>query len=336
MASRPELAIIVPAYEAAGFLDRSLPALVAQAGAAPIVVVDAGSGDRTGEVARAHGAGVVRLPSRAGPAEARNAGARTVDAEVLLFVDADCVAHADVVERVRRAFRAEPDLVSLTGSYDAAPPDPGFFSQYMNLRHHHTHQIARREPATFWAGCGAVRAEAFHCAGGYDPERFPTPQIEDVELATRLRPLGRMRLDPDLQVTHLKRWTLRGVVETDIQSRAIPWTRLIAETGRVPDDLNLRASQRLAAALAPIALLSVLLLPWAVWTGRGTLAAVALLAVGASIAASFSLVAFFARTRGLPFATGAWLFHQIHLLYSAAIFVLLTARERLKRGRARR
>jgi GT2 family glycosyltransferase len=317
-----ELAVVVPAYDAVRFLGRSLPALRAAEPELPVVVVDAGSTDGTGALARELGARVVRLPEREGPAGARNAGVAAALSEVVLFVDADCVLHADAIARVRDAFRAEPELVALCGSYDAHPPERNFFSLYMNLRHHYTHQRARREPASFWAGCGAVRREAFLRAGGFDAERYPRPEIEDIELAGRLRRLGRLRLDPELQVTHLKRWTFRSVVETDVFRRALPWARLIRETGKLPDDLNLRRSQRLAAALAPVALLALPLGAWAAATGRLGLAAACGAALAASLTLSGRMLACFARSAGPSFAVRAWLFHQVHLVYSALVLGL--------------
>ena len=47
-------------------------------------------------------------------------------------------------------------------------------------------------------------------SGGFDAERFPRPMIEDIELGLRLREHGETQLDPDFNVTHLKRWTLRS------------------------------------------------------------------------------------------------------------------------------
>lgn len=334
-----DLCIIIPAYQAAAFLRRLLAQLAEFGEAVPVLVVDAGSRDDTGEVARSLGAEVLRLPERQGPAAARNAGAEVVKADTLLFLDADCVPHRDVLERVRRAFRDTPDLVALTGSYDDAPPEQNFFSQYMNLRHHFTHQRARREPATFWAGCGAVRREPFLCAGGFDAERYPRPQIEDIELAARLRPFGRLRLDPNLQVTHLKRWDLRSVVQTDIVSRAIPWARLLAEQGELPNDLNLRRSQRFAAALSPFVLVTPALLAGAVWSGRGWLAALSGVILAVAVGLNLPMVAFFARKRGAAFAVGAFLFHQVHLAYSSftfAVFLALHRRTRAQRARGAR
>jgi len=140
--TEPSVAIVMPAYNAERFLPVTLPA------AGPgVLVVDPGSDDGTAALAESLGAKVLRLGRRAGPAEARNEGVRASSADVILFVDADCAAHADVLARVRSAFAGEPGLVSLTGSYDDAPPERNFASLYMNLRHHFVHQRARREIA---------------------------------------------------------------------------------------------------------------------------------------------------------------------------------------------
>lgn len=332
----PTLAVVMPAWRAAAEVERSVPAALAsleRGGGGELVVVDPASPDGTGDVARRLGARVVTLPERAGPARARNEGTARVAADVVLFVDSDCVVHADVVGRVRAAFAADRELVALTGSYDEHPPDKGFASLYMNLRHHHTHQRARREGATFWAGLGAVRREAFLAAGGFDAERYPRPMIEDIELSLRLRPLGRTALDPALQVTHLKRWTVRSVIATDVFSRALPWSKLIAETGAMPNDLNLRTSQRVAAAVAPLALLGLALLPFAALLPRGV-ALAAGAAVLLSLALNASLVAFFARRAGPLFAACGWALHQLHLTYSAAVLAAVLIGHRLRLRRA--
>ena len=336
----PDVAVVIPAYNGAPFLPHTLAALK-RAAAGRIVVIDAGSTDGTEDVSRAFGAHVIRLPEKAGPARARNIGVAETQTEVVLFVDADCVAHPDVIDRVREAFRSDSELVSLSGSYDSEPAPPGFFSQYMSLRHHFFHQRARREEATFWAGCGAVRRSAFWEVGGFDDQRFPSPQIEDIELGIRLRRVGRTRLDPDLQVTHLKCWTLMSVIDAEIRARAIPWARLILETGEIPNDLNLVWLQRLAAGLSPFALAALFVAPWAAWTGHWIALAAAALVFGASIALHAGMLRFFARLRGAGFAVRAWLFHQVHLFYSAATIALCalahlmrSLRAHLRPGRA--
>jgi hypothetical protein len=132
-----------------------------------------------------------------------------------------------------------------------------------------------------------------------------------------------MRLDPDLQVTHLKRWTLTSVIDTDIRCRAIPWGRMILESGQAPDDLNLRLSQRVAAGLAPLALLAALTAPIALVTAQWLLLLSSALVLGAAAALNAGLLGCFARCRGWAFALGAGLFHQVHLTYSATTFAVL-------------
>jgi len=332
--TEPSIAIVMPAWNAARLLPKVLPAALEAADGASVLVVDPGSTDGTAELAEQLGARVVRLPYRVGPARARNVGVAHVDADVVLFIDADCVPRADVVQRVQRAFASDPELVSLAGSYDATPSDPGFFSQYMNLRHHYTHHRAERTDATFWAGCGAVRRDAFLAVGGFDADRFPRPQIEDIELGYRLRALGTARLDPEIQVTHLKRWTLRGTVYTDIVERGVPWTELMLERGGVPNDLNLRTSQRVAAVLAPFALVCVGLAPGALLVGKPALALAALCLLGVSTWLQRDFIAELARLRGAGFAARAWLFHQVHLTYSALTFAVCWWRHRLRSSKS--
>ena len=93
------------------------------------------------------------------------------------------------------------------------------------------HQIARTDGFTFWGACGAIRTSAFHAVSGFD-ERYTAPSIEDIELGYRLRRAGmRIRVDPTLEVTHLKRWTAASLIRTDFVARALPWSELIFARG---------------------------------------------------------------------------------------------------------
>lgn len=334
MSEAPSVAIVMPAYNAAHLLPKTLTAAMEAAevaGGQKVVVVDPGSTDNTTEVAKKLGAQVITLPKRAGPAHARNVGVKEVDSDVVLFIDSDCVAHSDVVTRVQETFRQDPSMVSVTGSYDDTPPERNFASLYMNLRHHFTHQKARTEGASFWAGCGAVRRETYEQIGGFDAEQFPMPMIEDIELGLRLKPLGPTKLDPGLQVKHLKKWTMRSVIETDIKCRALPWGRIIVKAGKLPNDLNLRWSQRVAAVLSPFVLLGVPVVPLATVTGQLGLAAVMATPVATSLMLHREMIAAFTRIEGVSFALRAWLFHQVHLLYSTGTMAYCTAEHLLKR-----
>ena len=316
----------MPVWNGADCLERSLPPLLRRVGGdlLEVIVVDDGSDDGSGDLAARLGARVVAGGSRQGPAAARNRGAEVASGEVLLFVDADVVVHDDAVARAREAL-AEPGLDAVFGSYDDRPEEPGFASLYMNLRHHFIHQRSAGPISTFWAGCGGMRAETFRAAGGFDAARYPHASIEDVELGMRVtRGGGRIRLDPAVQGTHLKRWTVGGVLHTDVARRARPWAELLARGG-VGTELNMSPRERVSALVAwafavsiPLALAGVV--PFAA----------PLLALAAAAWLQRELLALFARRGGRRFALGALLWHQLYYCYATATFALVIAGERLR------
>lgn len=239
--------------------------------AAELIVVDDGSTDNTAEVAISFGATLLRAAERRGPAHARNLGAGVATGDVLLFLDSDVCVHHTTVEMMSRSFAADPTLDAVIGSYDKLPPSLNFLSQYRNLMHTFVHQTGSRHASTFWSGCGAIRRTLFLQHKGFDAA-FGRPAIEDIELGYRLvRSGSKIILDRDVFVTHLKRWTLRGVVRTDILDRGIPWTELILRDRFMPNDLNLKMSQRvsvvvmflltIAAAFAAITLRAAFIIP---------------------------------------------------------------------------
>ena len=188
-------------------------------------------------------------PPGAGPAHARNAGAAVATGEVLVFLDSDVVVRPDTFKRFRAAFAADPDLVALFGSYDDSPSPDGVVSTFRNLLHHHMHQGSAGRATTFWAGLGAIRRDAFLAAGGFDADRFPVPSVEDVELGLRLHAAGAtIKLDPNIQGTHLKSWPLSSMVVTDFLHRGVPWIGLLVEHGPGAARLNASTQHRLSAA----------------------------------------------------------------------------------------
>ncbi|MED6334207.1 MAG: glycosyltransferase family 2 protein [Planctomycetota bacterium] len=330
----PTITAVVPVYDGRAHLERSLPALMAAGRGLldEVIVVDDGSRDGSGECAAALGARVLRAGDEpGGPARARNLGAAAAAGEVLLFVDADVVVHADAVRRVAETL-GEGGATAVFGSYDAQPVARNLASLYVNLRHHHVHREPSEDAATFWSGLGAVRREAFEAARGFDADLFTRPSIEDIDLGRRLRAAGgRIRRDPALSATHLKAWTWRAAIRTDIALRALPWARLMREYPGAFGDLNVgfgeRAKALLAAALAA--------------TGAAAIAGV----IGPPIPALLLAVAFLANRRlaltflragGPLIALVGTLFHQVYFLYSAGAYLwcLVSGSRALDQGRA--
>jgi glycosyltransferase involved in cell wall biosynthesis len=316
--------VIVPAHNAAGLLPRSLGALAASEFPRDrweLVVVDDGSSDDTAAIAARYADTVVKIPGRPhGPAYARNRGFDASRGDVVVFFDADVVVHDDTLRRFAAQFDGQPDVGAVFGSYDDRPAAPGLISQYRNLLHHYVHHRNAGDVETFWAGAGAVRREVFAEAGMYDEWHYARPQIEDIELGARIRSTGkRILLRPEIQVTHLKRWTLRGVIRTDLTDRGIPWARLLAHRGAVlaTQSLNLRVTEKLNTVAMWLAV--ALLIAW-LFLREPALVLAALIGVGFVVATNVPLWRFFARVRGPWFAVRIIPAHLLYYLLNGISF----------------
>jgi glycosyltransferase involved in cell wall biosynthesis len=322
----PGISIVIPVHNGAAYLEACLKA-VRSLRPQPLecIVVDDGSTDGSAQVARAAGATVISTPGRRGPAFARNRGAAAARGEILLFVDADVVVPPDTLARLAARFSEDPSRDAVIGSYDFEPASPSLLSQYRNLLHCYTHQRGQTRTCGFWTGCGAIRKAVFCEHGGFD-QAYTRPCMEDLELGMRLRQAGRqIWLDKELQVKHLKRLRFWRVMKTDIVDRAIPWTRLILRSHRMPADLNLKWGQRFSVlASGWTALAAVLSAVFA--ASAGTRFAAAPLALSAALAA-FAVAAlnrdfyrFLARVRSPGFAFAAFPLHCLYFLCGGAGF----------------
>jgi hypothetical protein len=204
---------------------------------------------------------------------------------------------------MHETFEREPDVSAVFGAYDSAPAAGGLVSQYRNLLHRYVHLGDAGDAATFWAGCGAVRADVFASCGGFDEGRGGEA-LEDVELGYRMSALGhRIVLRPEIQGRHLKRWTLRSLIVTDVRHRGIPWMRLLlSQKVRPAATLNIRVSEQVCTGLAVLGCLAVF--GW-LWSGAERWLAVAAGALAVTLALNGPLVAWLARERGWGFAVGA-------------------------------
>jgi len=283
-----------------------------------IIIVDDGSDDGSLAAAQRSEAHVLRTAHpRSGPAVARNLAAGQAHGDALFFVDADVRLAPDAISRVQAEFQADPLLAALYGSYDEFPAAQNFISQYKNLLHHFVHQESASEGTSFWAGCGAIRRDIFQRMGGFNMG-YRRPSIEDIELGYRLRKAGyRTRLVKSLQASHLKHWTLRSLLETDVRDRVLPWTRLIMSGREMPADLNLKWPHRLSALCACLIVPAFGCAPFFPIT-----LALAALCAASLLLLNWKLYAFFATQRGMLFALAAIPMHWFYFLYSTLAFAL--------------
>lgn len=308
--------VIVPVFNGEEYLGRCLESLRAsEVAPLEILVVDDGSTDRSGTVARATGIRVIETGARFGPAYARNRGAAAAAGDILVFIDADVAVGQDSLGKILAAFASAPDLHALMGSYDSNPAERSMISLYKNLFHHYVHQHSRQRTLTFWAGCGAIRRMTYLKLGGMN-EAYDRPSIEDIELGYRLYQAGfRCELHKDVQATHLKRWTLRTLIRTDLFSRAVPWTVLMLRFKLYPDDLNFSYVQKVSTLLAlalPCAIAAAVAIPPALVGALGI--------TGAFVLLNRDLYRFFYERGGVRLAAAAVPLHLLYSIYCALGF----------------
>lgn len=318
----PTVSVIIPVHNGGAYFRTCLSKL-AQAVPRPIEIIVVADGDSDGSwrLAKEFGAKLIRIPESGGPARARNLGAQAAKGDILFFVDADVAVCPEAVGYAVSVFKHNPYLAAAIGSYDDAPGDPGFLSQYRNLMHHYVHQTGNEEASTFWGACGLIRREIFLQMGGFN-ESYRRPSIEDIELGYRLKQAGyKIRLCKTLQVKHLKRWEPISLLRADFFYRALPWTELIWRDRKLNNDLNLQVSSRVSIILTYAMLLSFL----GTWWSLGCLVLASLLAIPL-VVINAPLYRFFWRKHGMVFAIKTIPWHWLYYFYSGLGFAIGTAR----------
>lgn len=309
------LSFIVPFHRDLISLEGCLNALDPRPPNSELIVVADGAVDDCRQLAAKHGARVIAIDGRAGPAVARNAAAYAATGDVFVFVDADVVVSPTGLAHVQRVFVERPEAGAVFGSYDEQPGHPGFMSQYKNLSHSFIHHTSATRARTFWTGFGAVRRDAFERVGGFD-ERLRS--VEDIDLGYRLTDAGyEIRLDTRMAACHLKRWTLRSTILSDVRDRGVPWTQLILRYCALTNDMNLRTEYRLSVGLAYSAVFSLVL---ALFEPRFLMNVPLMMVLLTGLNRRY--YRFFYCKRGASFTAGVWFVHGLQHLYNGVSFAI--------------
>jgi glycosyltransferase involved in cell wall biosynthesis len=205
----PFFSVIVPTRDRPGALADCLAALHRLAyprDRFEVIVVDDGSEQTLEGVLAAFRD---RLPvtlvpqASAGPAAARNAGARKARGDFLAFTDDDCAPDADWLGALAERFRSGGDR-ALGGRTLNGRPDNLFATATQALMEDlYAHFNATPEEAQFFTSNNlAVPADLFRAVGGFDPA-FPIAAGEDRDFCDRwLRRGHTMTYVPEARVTH--------------------------------------------------------------------------------------------------------------------------------------
>jgi GT2 family glycosyltransferase len=287
--ARPRISVVIPVYNASATLAECLTRLCNSSFADfEIVMIDDGSTDQSRAIAANFPVRVVPSAGRVGPAAARNLGARVAEGDVLFFIDSDVMVRPDTVARIAACFE-RGEMEGVIGVQAADMRHRDLVSQYKNIWMRWTYVRKKRDVPLFYTTAAAIRRDAFLRAGGFD-QAYATPNVEDTAFGQRLEHLGiRVRVDPELEVEHVKRYSLAGLLRTDYL-RAVSLTRLKL---REPRDLarNNTSVPGSYMASVPLAALGMPALVLGVALGVPAATAAAVLALAGAVALNHGFIA---------------------------------------------
>ena len=199
------LAVVIPVLNEAKSIESTLTRLQPmRARGARVIVVDGGSTDATVVIAEPYADRLLHSPP--GRAQQMNTGARAAfdeDADVLLFLHADCGLPDSADRLIDAALRTSGRV---WGRFDVCidgPPTLGIVAAMMNLRSRLT-GICTGDQAIF------VTRSAFQQLSGFAPIAL----MEDVEFSKRAKRLSRPAAVSARVLTSGRRWQRYGIWRT--------------------------------------------------------------------------------------------------------------------------
>ena len=177
----PRVSVVVPAFEAARFLDEAIGSIRTQTHAVDeVVIVDDGSTDETLAIAHRLAATwtavrVIAQENR-GPSAARNAGLSEVEGDLVTFLDADDRMVSDRIAAQVGYLHAHPEIDVVFGQKQDEL-EPGAVAPVA-----HADRPAGARPD--YVISMMVRREALERVGGFDPERRLSEEYDWLSRAT--------------------------------------------------------------------------------------------------------------------------------------------------------
>ena len=257
MSSHPRLSIVIPQLNEPDSLQRCLAALDAQRNPdIPFEIIVVDNGSRIAPLAACAAVPGVRLErdSIPGPGPARNRGAAVANADLLAFIDADCVAAPGWVQSIVAFMDSHPDMAFLGGDIGILPTRPERLTAIEAYECVFSYRAKLYVERYGFAATGnmAVRADVFRAVGPFGG----IATMEDTEWGQRASGRGlRIAYLPEAKVL-----TPSCKSFAELKRR---WDRHIShelgKVGRHPARvLSWLAESALVAASPPIGLVSIL------------------------------------------------------------------------------
>lgn len=174
-----------------------------------IIAIDNGSIDDTIRIIKEHGI-ILGKAKRKGPAAAKNKGIEKAKGDIIIFIDADCVAHPAWLVNMIKLFE-DHSIGCVAGEIVGFEPrtelerfliKKGHLSQFKNVNHSFLPYAATANVA--------YRRDVFDRAGLFDEDLF-TGEDADMSWRMQLKADYKLTYSPQAIVYHLREVTLKGL-----------------------------------------------------------------------------------------------------------------------------
>jgi len=184
------ISAIIPVYNSEKTINFAIKGVLSQKkyNEVEVIVVDDGSTDMTAEKVRSFPNVRYFYQKNAGPASARNRGAREAKGDILFFTDSDCIPPPDWIEKAIVHFnRVEVGVVS--GTYDLIEGS-NLLAKCIHMEIMHRHQERMPVyPKSFGSYNFCIRKKIFQEVGGFN-EQYGSASGEDNDLSYKILKAG--------------------------------------------------------------------------------------------------------------------------------------------------
>lgn len=220
----PHISIIVPVSNNKSTIEQCLQAIKSSIYQDyELIVVNSSWQDTTHLIAKKYANKVLTIDKKSERSQARNDGWKASTGKIIVNIDSDVLIYPDTLAKINNYLVRHQEVDALTGLLSKKHPHKNFFSQYKNL---YMHYIFRKLPERITFLYGSIYAIRKHTS---IPPDSDIKTADDTALGQLLVSKGKkIAFLKDLEVTHLKKYTLCSFIKNDFQ---IPfdWARIFLQ-----------------------------------------------------------------------------------------------------------
>lgn len=211
------ISIIVPAFNAGKTIRQCIESVLKESEdfeeESELIVVDDESSDDTRQIAKKYKEVLLVEQKHAGPAVARNLGAKKARGEIIIFTDSDCEVAENWLREMIAPFK-DKNVVGVQGAYKTE--QASLVARFEQIDIELRYERMKKAKHLDWIGSysAAYRKNVFFDFGGFD-ESFPIASGEDPDLSYRIAEKGlKLFFNPKAIVFHQHPGKLKKYLKT--------------------------------------------------------------------------------------------------------------------------